>query len=222
MKILIAEDDDTSRIMLEAILTKWGYDVESHTNGIGAWRRMTEPGAPQLLILDWVMPEMDGLALCRKLRRTPREKPVYIIILTAHGEREKIIQGLEAGADDYIAKPYDTDELRARLDVGIRIIDLQAELAQKERLKGVLEMAGGVCHELNQPLQRLLGYADILMLGISPGDPKREILMKINTTVQQVAELTHKIMRITRYRTKPYVGDGQQIVDIEMAVKPDF
>lgn len=220
MKILIAEDDTTSKTMLEAILRKWGHEVISHATGMDAWEAMQASDAPRLLILDWVMPGMDGLVLCRKLREQTRSDPIYIIMLTAHGERANIVQGLDAGADDYITKPYDSDELRARLNVGLRILDLQSELAKRERLQGVLEMAGGVCHELNQPLQSLLGYADLLMLDMAPDDPRKDMLKKMQKAVMHVGDLTRKIMGITQYRTKDHFGKIRRIVDIQTAGDP--
>ncbi len=95
------------------------------------------------------MPEMNGPELCQKLRTQERPAPLYLILLTSKSEREDIIEGLEVGADEYITKPYNNEELRARLKVGQRILELQSALIQKEKLQGVLEMAGAVCHELN-------------------------------------------------------------------------
>jgi len=126
MKILIAEDDVTARIMLQAILIKWGYAVISASDGEEAYTLFQQIDAPQLAVLDWEMPGMDGATLCRRLREQERSDPLYLILLTSRGEREDIVQGLEAGADDYIAKPYDTEELRARVNVGNRMIKLLA------------------------------------------------------------------------------------------------
>ncbi len=112
------------------------------------------------------MPEMDGVEVCRRLRQMAAATPTYVILLTARGDKEDIIKGLEAGADDYIAKPFDNDELRARINVGRRIIELQAELVEKEKLQGVIEMAGAVCHELNQPMQVVSGVSELLMMDI--------------------------------------------------------
>ncbi len=217
MRVLIAEDDLTSRLMLQAALRKWGYDVCAVADGDAAWAAMQGQDAPQLLLLDWVMPGRDGLTLCRDLRQQARPLPLYIIMLTARGARGDIIQGLESGADDYIAKPYDSDELRARTQVGQRILELQAAAAEEQRLHGVLEMAGAVCHELNQPLQYVLGYAELLLQDIHPSDPLYRRLAGIKDGIDRVAALTRKVMTVTRYRAKDYMDGQGTIVDLEAA-----
>lgn len=130
MRILVAEDDPVSRRVLETSLQKWGYDVVSVGDGAAAWAVLTSEAAPRLAILDWMMPEVDGVELCRRLRQT-RSHPLYIILLTARGSKEDIVTGLQAGADDYVAKPFDREELRARIQVGVRMVRLQAELAER-------------------------------------------------------------------------------------------
>ena len=131
MRILIAEDDATSRAMLQAVLGKWGYEVAGASDGDEAWALLQEKGAPQLALLDWMMPGIDGVSLCRKLREQPRQAPLYLILLTAKSERADIVKGLEAGANDYIAKPYDISELRARVEVGRRMLEVQGQLVDK-------------------------------------------------------------------------------------------
>jgi DNA-binding response OmpR family regulator len=151
MKLLIADDDCTARTMLQAVLKKWDYELIITADGHEAWDALQQADAPQLAILDWMMPGMPGPEVCRKLRAQERTDPLYLILLTSKDERQNIIEGLEAGADDYVAKPYDIGELRARIKVGRRILKLQQNLNKREKLQGVLEMAGAVCHEINQP-----------------------------------------------------------------------
>ncbi|MCP3951831.1 MAG: response regulator [Desulfobacterales bacterium] len=220
MKIVIAEDDFTSRTMLQAVLTKWGYEVTTTPDGEAALAAMQTANAPQLAILDWMMPGMDGLSLCRKLREQERSKPLYLILLTSKNKRGNIIQGLEAGADDYIAKPFDNEELRARVDVGRRVITLQNELREREKFQGVLEMAGAVCHELNQPLQSVSGFSELLMMNLDENDALYDTLGKIRTGIDRIGELTRKIMNITHYRAKNYLNDKTRIVDIDKASSP--
>lgn len=131
MKILIAEDDPVSRRLLEAALLKWGYEVIVTTNGKEAWEAIQAPDAPLLLILDWLMPEMDGIEICREARLHPSLQSAYIILLTSRGSKDDIIKGLEAGADDYVTKPFDHGELRARLRVGSRVVQLQTALGER-------------------------------------------------------------------------------------------
>ena len=133
MKVLIAEDDPVSRRLLQAALIKWGYEVTVTADGREAWRALQTPDAPVLLILDWLMPEMDGTEVCREVRQSAAHKSAYIILLTSRGSKEDIIKGLEAGADDYVTKPFDHGELRARVQVGSRVIRLQTTLADRGR-----------------------------------------------------------------------------------------
>jgi diguanylate cyclase (GGDEF)-like protein len=130
MRILIADDDSVSRRLLEAKLVKWGYDVCETRDGNGAWEALQGEEPPRIAILDWMMPGIDGVEICRRMRREAREPYTYIILLTALHSDEDIVTGLEAGADDYITKPFKTNELKVRLRAGIRIIDLQNELIE--------------------------------------------------------------------------------------------
>jgi DNA-binding response OmpR family regulator len=214
MKILLAEDDFSTRTILNSILTKWGYEVIATDNGQAALEAMLEKEAPQLAVLDWMMPEMDGPEVCRRLRQEKGEDPLYLILLTARGESGDIVQGLDSGADDYIAKPYDKEELRARVNVGRRIINLQKELREKEKLQGVLEMAGAVCHELNQPLQSVIGFSELLLMDMKEDDAKYQTLIKIKSSIDRIGELTKKIMGITRYQSKSYLSKSW-IIDID-------
>jgi phosphoserine phosphatase RsbU/P len=139
VKILIAEDDPVSKRYLEAALHKWGYDVSVATNGAEAWRRLQEEEPPPLAILDWMMPELDGLEICRRIRTDPLVERMYVILLTARTGKGNAVAGLEAGADDYVTKPFDRKELRARVQVGARVVRLQTHLAARVReLEGAL------------------------------------------------------------------------------------
>jgi len=135
-KILVADDSELSRRLLEASLTKRGYEVLTAADGDQAWSILQRQASPSLAILDWMMPGLDGLELCRRLRQQAREPYVYVILLTAKDRKEDILDGLRAGADDYLKKPVDGDELEARLRAGKRIVDLQSELiAAREALR---------------------------------------------------------------------------------------
>lgn len=131
MKVLIADDDHTSRIILEKSLVKWGYEVISVPDGVEAWQRCNAPDPPKLVILDWMMPGMDGIEVCRRVREKVLSKPSYIILLTARNAKEDIVVALEAGADDYITKPFDFRELGSRVKVGQRVIELQCALKNR-------------------------------------------------------------------------------------------
>lgn len=133
LKIVIAEDDSVTGCYLESTLRKWGYGVISTTNGAEAWRALEGAETPLLAILDWMMPELDGLQICRKIRQTPAMSGTYVILLTARGGHGNAVEGLEAGADDYVTKPFDPEELRARVQVGARVAQLQASLSERVR-----------------------------------------------------------------------------------------
>jgi diguanylate cyclase (GGDEF)-like protein len=130
MRILVAEDDAITRTLLKANLSKWGYEVITCVDGVEAWEALQKEDAPPLAILDWMMPGIDGVALCRRLRRRDKRSYVYVILLTAKSLRKDIVKGLEAGADDYVIKPFDPHELRVRVRAGSRIISLQEELVR--------------------------------------------------------------------------------------------
>ncbi len=131
MRILIAEDDPTSRKVLETLLIKWGYDVVITCDGKAAWQVLQGKDSPKLAILDWMMPGMEGVEVCRKARNSDSTKTTYIILITAKGSKEDIVEGLQAGADDYLTKPINSKELQARLQVGIRILELQKTVADR-------------------------------------------------------------------------------------------
>lgn len=140
MRILIAEDDVTSRSVLAAVLGKNGHEVVETVDGSAAWEVLRQPGAPPLAILDWMMPGMDGLEVVRRVRALPTDQAPYLIMLTVKGEKIDIVAGLAAGANDYLAKPFDPGELSARVEVGRRMLDLQAALvARAEELRQALE-----------------------------------------------------------------------------------
>jgi phosphoserine phosphatase RsbU/P len=133
MKTLIAEDSAATRTLLESTLADWGYDVVATCDGAEAWQRLQEAQAPRLALLDWKMPVMDGLEVCRLVRQSPDSHATYIILLTAKNDQEDIVAGLQAGADDYVTKPFDPPELRARLQAGARVLSLQSTLAERVR-----------------------------------------------------------------------------------------
>ena len=149
MKILVAEDDPIIRRLLEATLVRTGYEVVTAENGAQALEILERDDSPRLAIMDWMMPEIDGVEVCRRVRALGSRGYTYVIMLTAKGRKEDLLAGLEAGADDYLTKPFDPHELRSRLRVGQRILDLesvlqtkvldlQVALDQVERLQGLL------------------------------------------------------------------------------------
>jgi len=163
MKILIAEDDLTSRSILKGVLSKRGYDPVVTVDGDEAWETMRQPDSPDVAVLDWEMPGQSGLEVCRKIRSLNAPNPPYIIILTAKSNKDDIVEGLEAGANDFVSKPYDKDELLARIRVGQRMVALQSALvkaknaltyeATHDPLTGVLNRRA-ILEALNRELAR--------------------------------------------------------------------
>jgi len=130
MPVLVAEDNPVFQSMLRNMLTKWGYAAHVAPNGLEAWEAMQAADAPRLVVLDWMMPYMDGVEVCRRIRTAAREPYVYVLLLTARTESQDLVEGMEAGADDYLTKPFNAQELRVRLRAGRRILDLQQQLME--------------------------------------------------------------------------------------------
>ena len=172
MRILIAEDDLTSRKMLEIALQKWGYGVVSTSRGDEAFAALQTAGRPSVAILDWMMPGMSGIEICRKLQEEENQNPVYVILLTALGDKDAVITGLRSGADDYVTKPFDSEELRARIRVGERVVELRDRLSiQVQELKTALahvKMLQGIlpicahCHRIRDDRKSWRGMEEYI------------------------------------------------------------
>ena len=187
LKILVADDDRTTLTMLVRILSGWGYEPVPAEDGDQAWALLDGPAAPKLAMLDWQMPGRDGLALCRALRGDADKAGTYVLLLSAHHEREDVLNGLEAGADDFIGKPWDNRELKSRLRAGERVLRYQDEIRDKaqrltayaERMEQLAEsrarqllhadrmatlgvLSAGVAHEINNPATFVAGNARLL------------------------------------------------------------
>jgi DNA-binding response OmpR family regulator len=131
VRVLVADDDPVSVELLHGLLGRWGYQVEAVADGDAAWRALEAPDSPPLALIDWLMPGMDGAEVCRRLRQRCDLRPAYAILLTARDRSEDIVRGLLAGADDYVTKPFSADVLRARVQVGERVVALQMQLARR-------------------------------------------------------------------------------------------
>jgi DNA-binding response OmpR family regulator len=130
MRLIVADDDRVATLVLTRALAKWDFDVATAADGEGAWDLIKSGGA-QIAVVDWMMPRLDGPGLCRRIRQDPECAGMYVILLTSRKASDDVVAGLEAGADDYLVKPFDPGELRARLQVGVRVVTLQERLAER-------------------------------------------------------------------------------------------
>lgn len=175
MKLLIADDSRVSRMMLLAITEKWGYEVILAEDGEQAWQIMQQDNAPQLLLLDWEMPKMNGIEVCKRVIASNNKTPVYILLLTSRTASADIVEGLSQGANDYISKPFDSAELQVRLQVGKRMLEMQDKLnktldeltvlASYDALTGVLNRRA-IMAALPVEIKRIKRQQQILCIGM--------------------------------------------------------
>jgi DNA-binding response OmpR family regulator len=154
-RVLIAEDDPVSRMVLQETLVGFGYEVVACSDGSQAWDALHQENPPELAVLDWMMPGVDGVELCRRVRQSASPSSIYIILLTIKGRREDVIEGLHAGADDYVTKPFDAEEFRARVRVGQRIVELQRQRLEQATARYVQQLERTV-EELRESRARLV------------------------------------------------------------------
>lgn len=173
MRILVADDDAIIRTLLKGSLTKWGYEVVPATNGEEAWSILNQPDAPRLAVVDWMMPGLQGVDLCKRLRESRRGAYIYVILLTSKQSKEDVVAGLDAGADDFLSKPVNANELRSRIAVGVRMLEYEAALKQANKEREIYYMAfensaGSICitdtegriSHVNKAWEELYGYGE--------------------------------------------------------------
>jgi diguanylate cyclase (GGDEF)-like protein len=216
VKILVAEDDLTSRTLLKTILVSWGFEVSAVADGEEAWKVLSGANPPRLAILDWMMPGFDGLEVCRRVRAADSQHPPYLVLLTARGSKEDIVAGLEAGADDHVGKPFDRDELRARLHVGQRFTELTEKLMQTQRtlekqantdvLTGAMNRRA-ILERLKQELARAKRQGTPLSVGLLDVDHFKHT----NDTLGHAAgdQVLQWIAKKTTNAMRPYDGFGR-------------
>jgi diguanylate cyclase (GGDEF)-like protein len=219
MRILIADDDPSARATLAALLRRWGYSVTEAADGLEALDRMRRPDAPELVILDWEMPGLLGVEVCRQLRDIRDRNGscyVYILLLTGRGDRREVVAGLDAGADDYLIKPFDPDELRARLESGRRVLRLQErylasqqalrDLASHDALTGLWNRAG-ILELLDRELARAARAGEPLAVVIADLDHFKSV----NDTFGHLVgdEVLRSAARRLREAIRPYDSVGR-------------
>ena len=216
MRVLIAEDDLTSRGVLRRILIKWGYEVVVTSDGEEAWAEVQRENSPPLLILDWMMPGLDGVEVCRRVRAVPTPSPPYIILLTAREGRKDIVTGLEAGANDYLGKPFDHDELRARVDVGRRFIELNQQLLETQRILELQARTDPLTGSMNRRaiLERLgeeMARAERQDTSVGVGMMDIDFFKRINDTYGHGAgdDVLREVVTRSVLAMRPYDGFGR-------------
>jgi len=216
MRVLIAEDDRASRSLLERVLLKWGYEVAVTCDGEEAWRTLQRDDAPSLVVLDWMMPGLDGPEVCRRVRELDAPNPPYLILLTARDSKSDIVAGLEAGANDYLGKPFDKDELRARLEVGRRFTELNSKLLATQAILAEQALADALTGIMNRRaiLERLSeemarAQRDATRLGIGMIDIDH--FKHVNDVYGHVAgdRVLREVAGRASSATRPYDGFGR-------------
>ena len=215
-KIMIVEDDPICSEFVRNMLVDAGYGICAAWDGRQCLEQVFEC-LPDLILMDVSMPGIDGIQACRQLKADATCKHIPVIFVTGNMDDRTLEAAFNAGGSDYVLKPVRSVELLARVRTALAQRRMSLKLAEEEKLKGVLETAGGVCHELNQPLQYVLGAVQLLMLDISPDSSLYANLDTIRARIEQMGEITRKLAEITRLRTRKYVG-GKDIIDIDQSI----
>lgn len=213
--LLIVDDNPINIRVVQVMLEKNGYRTVSAMDGVTCIE-MAKNGRPDLILLDINMPEMSGIEVCKALRRDEQSNDIPVIFVTASTDDETLREAFESGGTDYVRKPVNRTELLARIESILTQKILMQKVLEEEKLQGVLEMAGAACHELNQPLQAISGMCELLMMDMTENDQRHSNIQKIKQQIDRIAEITRKLMGITRYTTRSYIGDSK-IIDIDKA-----
>lgn len=171
---------------------------------------------PDLILLDIQMPGMNGIEVCKVLRKDEQTYDIPVIFVTASTDNETLKEAFESGGTDYVRKPVNKIELLARIKSVLIKKKLEKRLMEKEKLNGVLEMAGGICHDLNQPMQVVSGYSELLLMDMGKENSAYPYIKMIKEQTDEMGSITRKLMRITKYETKDYI-EGSRIIDIDKA-----
>jgi len=191
-KVLLVEDEKDTRFILEKLLTRNNYEVASAINGEEALE-LLKTFSPKVILADWTMPVLDGLALCNILKGDEKYKMIYFIILTARSSLKDRIMGLDIGADDFLVKPVENQELLARIRSGVRIYNLQSELRNIEHSKAVVEMACTIGHKINNPLSSLT-----LTIKSIENELTNEEKVKFSDDLKVIKESTERINKFVQ------------------------
>ncbi len=211
-KILIVEDEKDTRFILEKLLLRNNYDVTTALNGHDALE-VLKTFEPKVIIADWTMPVLDGLALCNILKSDDKYKLMYFIILTARSSLKDRIMGLDVGADDFLVKPVENQELLARIRSGIRIYNLQSELKNIEYSKAVIEMACTIGHKINNPLSSLLLSFGNIENELKEAEKKKlsEDIATLRESVERIKKFVNELIHLQNPETVNYSEESKMI-----------
>ncbi len=211
-KILIVEDEKDTRFILNKLLTKNDYTVETTSNGKEALE-LIKTFMPKVILADWTMPIMDGIELCNHIKSNENSKLIYYIILTARSSLNDKIRGLDIGADDFLSKPIENQELLARIRTGIRVHNLQAELKSVEHSKAIVEMACTIGHEINNPLSSLIVSLKNLEdeLKSSKQNKFSDDLTVIYKSIDRIKQLVNNLIHLRNPEVIQYADEQKMI-----------
>jgi DNA-binding response OmpR family regulator len=217
MKVLVADDDDAMRLLIEAVLATAGHEVVSAPDGDAAWAAF-ERERPPLMLLDWHMPKRSGIELCERVREGPAARTTFIIMITARGATDDLQRLLDAGADDYLSKPFSPEALMTRLVIAERRLmadrarrEAEEALARAQWLAGIGETALALQHEINNPLAALLGNAALLTAGLAAPDEQAALITVIAEQATRIGAVVKRLASLREPRSVRYVGDSKML-----------
>lgn len=211
-KVLIVEDEKDTRFILEKLLSRNNYDVASAVNGEEAIQ-VLKTFSPKVIVADWTMPVLDGLALCNILKADEKYKSIYFIILTARSSLKDRIMGLDVGADDFLVKPVENQELLARIRSGMRIFNLQNELRSIEHSKAVVEMACTIGHKINNPLSSLMLSVKNIENELSESEKAKlkEDFQSVNESLDRIKKFANELITLENPQLIDYTSEKRMI-----------
>ena len=225
MRILLADDDELMRELLAAVYAAHGHEVEAFADGDATWKAF-ESAPSDMVVLDWEMPRLDGLAVCRRIRAHPAGADTFLQVITAKGGIHNLDAVLDAGADDYLSKPVSPEEIAARLRIAERRIEVatarrtaENELRKARYLAGVGELSLALQHEINNPLAALLTNSALISSGMLSESEVTESLATIDVQARRIAEVVKRLNGIEDPRSVEYVK-GQLMVDLGASAHP--
>lgn len=210
-KILIVEDEEDSRFIYERLLAKSGYNIKTAENGDDALKIIDE-FKPKVILADWTMPKLNGVELCNIVKNNEDYKLIYFILLTARTSLKDRVEGLDTGADDYLVKPIDNQELVARIRSGLRIHKLQNELKKIEHNKAIVEMACTLGHQINNPLSSLMMSIDSLKseIDIKKGEVEEDLFV-IDESLKRIKEFVKALQNLQSSEIMDYAMNNKML-----------